>query len=78
MEFHLKGDESKVGRRIAKLKEKKARAQRKSRLKHQGPRQVTKAHGGSAPAPEDDFEDDFGDDFQDEDGNARGRGKAAK
>lgn len=43
VEFHLKGDDSKVGRRIAKLKEKKTRAKRKARLKHQGPRVTEKA-----------------------------------
>lgn len=37
MEFQLKGDDSKTGRRIAKLRNKKARAQRKARLKYQGP-----------------------------------------
>lgn len=36
VEFQLKGDDSKTGRRIAKLRNKKARAQRKARLKHQG------------------------------------------
>lgn len=36
MEFHLRSDESKTGRRIAKVRDKKARSQRKARLKHQG------------------------------------------
>lgn len=36
VEFHLNGDDSKVGRRINKIRNKKARSQRKSRLKHQG------------------------------------------
>ncbi|CAM9489199.1 unnamed protein product [Ectocarpus sp. 13 AM-2016] len=35
VEFQLMGAESKVGRRINKIRNKKARSQRKSRLKHQ-------------------------------------------
>ena len=36
VEFQLNGDDSKVGRRINKIRNRKARSQRKARLKHQG------------------------------------------
>lgn len=32
----MRGEESKTGRRIAKIRNKKARSQRKARIKHQG------------------------------------------
>ena len=42
------GDESKTGRRIAKIRNEKARSQRKSRLKHQG-KATAPAGEGKAP-----------------------------
>lgn len=36
VEFHLNGEQSKTGRRIAKIRNRKAKSRRKSRLKHQG------------------------------------------
>ncbi|CAM9899505.1 unnamed protein product [Ectocarpus fasciculatus] len=48
VEFQLMGDDSKVGRRINKIRNKKARSQRKSRLKHQG----AAAAAAAAAAPE--------------------------
>lgn len=87
MEFHLKGDDSKVGRRIAKIKEKKARTKRKARLKHQGPRVTTKASAaqGETGLPPTDASSagdwierkDFEDDFEYGEGDDDDRGKAA-
>ncbi|CAM9179877.1 unnamed protein product [Laminaria digitata] len=49
VDFHLMGDESKTGRRIAKIRNKKARSQRKSRLKHQGKAAEFPEGEGKAP-----------------------------
>lgn len=78
VEFHLKGDDSKVGRRIAKLKEKKARAKRKARLKHQGPRVTEKssASQGETRLPPTDASS-AGDWIEREDDEYGDRGQAA-
>lgn len=76
------GDESKTGRRIAKLRNKKTRSQRKSRLKHQG-KAAAPTGGGKAPPDEvllvdveaDGWSEDFSDDCF-EDYNAGDRGES--
>lgn len=52
VEFQLKGDDSKVGRRISKIRNRKARSQRKARLKHQGGAAATTAAVPEAAAAE--------------------------
>lgn len=76
------GDESKTGRRIAKLRNKKARSQRKSRLKHQGKTTAPAGEGNAPPdklllvdaeandsseGPSEDFPEDSFDDYDDDD-----------
>lgn len=72
------GDESKTGRRIAKLRNKKTRSQRKSRLKHQG--KAAAPTGEASPdeisladAEAEDSSEDFSDDlFEDYDAGNSG------
>ncbi|CAM9926655.1 unnamed protein product [Ectocarpus sp. 6 AP-2014] len=51
VEFQLMGADSKVGRRINKIRNKKARSQRKSRLKHQGAAATAAAASEKQPEP---------------------------